>query len=120
MAMQLAVPDLGEVNAAVASLAGRLTVGLTRRTRLVGERLARTADRLEGAMQDLLGERRHALARLSAQLDALSPLRVLERGYALPLDEDDRVLRGRAAFAPGRRFRLRLADGQVPARVEDA
>jgi exodeoxyribonuclease VII large subunit len=119
MAMQLAVPDLAEVQGAVASLAGRLSVGLTRRTRLVAERLARTADRLEGAMEGMLDERRHALGRIAVQLDALSPLRVLERGYALPMDDDGRVLRGRAALPPGRRFRLRLADGTVPARVEE-
>jgi exodeoxyribonuclease VII large subunit len=52
------------------------------------------------------------------QLDALSPLRVLERGYAVPTAADGRVLKRRADFALGARFDLRVADGRVPARVE--
>jgi exodeoxyribonuclease VII large subunit len=66
----------------------------------------------------MLEGRRSRIARLSAQLDALSPLRVLDRGYAVALGEDGRVLKSRAAFEPGRPFRLRVSDGEVPARVE--
>jgi exodeoxyribonuclease VII large subunit len=58
------------------------------------------------------------LEHLAAQLDALSPLRVLERGYAVPRDAAGRVLRRRADFPSGLAFRLRLADGEVPARAE--
>jgi exodeoxyribonuclease VII large subunit len=119
MAAQLALPDRVEVAATAASLAERLSAGLSRHTRVVGERLARTADRLEGAMLEALTSRRHALERIGAQLDALSPLRVLERGYAIPVAPEGALLRGRAAFLAGRRFDLRLADGVVPARVEE-
>ena len=60
------------------------------------------------------------IARLAAQLDALSPLRMLDRGYAVPTDPDGRVLKRRADFAPGAPFTLRVADGRVAARVEPA
>jgi exodeoxyribonuclease VII large subunit len=119
VAAQLALPDRAEVAATAGSLAERLSGGLSRHTRVVGERLARTADRLENAMVEVLMAHRHALERMGAQLDALSPLRVLERGYAIPVATDGTLLRGRAAFTPGRRFDLRLADGVVPARVEE-
>jgi exodeoxyribonuclease VII large subunit len=119
MAAQLALPDRAEVSGTAASLAERLSGGLSRHTRVVGERLARTGDRLESAMFEVLTAHRHALERMGAQLDALSPLRVLERGYAIPVATDGALLRGRAAFTPGRRFDLRLADGVVPARVEE-
>ena len=62
--------------------------------------------------------RRHHVARLAAQLDALSPLRVLERGYAVPTGADGHVLKQRAEFRPGEPFSLRVADGRVDARVE--
>jgi exodeoxyribonuclease VII large subunit len=119
MAAQLAVPAHADVTATVASLGERLAGGLSRHTRFVGERLARTADRMEAAIGEAILSHRFTLERMAAQLDALSPLRVLERGFAIPLADDGAVLRGRAAFAPGRRFDLRLADGTVPARVEE-
>jgi exonuclease VII large subunit len=43
---------------------------------------------------------------------------VLGRGYALPLAEDGTVLKHREDFVPDLRFRLRVADGDVRARVE--
>ena len=119
MAAQLAVPDRMEVAAVVGSLAERLSGGLSRHTRFVGERLARTADRMEAAMGEALSSHRYTLERMAAQLDALSPLRVLERGFAIPVTGEGAVLRGRAAFRAGQRFGLRLADGVVPARVEE-
>jgi exodeoxyribonuclease VII large subunit len=56
--------------------------------------------------------------RLGAQLDALSPMRVLGRGYAVARDETGRVLKRRGDFVKTERFRLRLADGEIRARVE--
>ncbi len=117
-AAQLAVPDRAEVLHRADALAARLAGGLSRRTRLLGERLARTGDRLEAAVQDALRSRRHRLERAAAQLVALSPLRVLERGYAVPRGPDGRVLRRRADFPPGAPFTLRVADGDVAARTE--
>jgi exodeoxyribonuclease VII large subunit len=118
-AAELALPDIVEVEADVDATAQRLAGALRRRTQVLHERLARTGDRIEAAMGEVLAAPRFTLQRVAAQLDALSPLRVLERGFAIPQGEDGRVLRGRAAFTPGRRFDLRLADGLVPARVEE-
>ena len=117
-AAELAVPDRREVSRLVDDLSVRLASGLTSRTRLASERLARTADRLQSSVQAALRRRQTQAERLAVQLDALSPLRVLGRGYAVPLSEDGRVLKQRAEFLPDRRFRLRVADGDVRARVE--
>jgi len=62
--------------------------------------------------------RRAEVARLAGQLDALSPLRVLERGYAVARDAEGHVLRRTADFPPDRAFRLRVLDGEVHARSE--
>ena len=48
-----------------------------------------------------------------AKLDALSPLKVLGRGYALAQTEDGTVLRSAAQTAAGERIRVRLAQGQL-------
>jgi exodeoxyribonuclease VII large subunit len=112
------VADRREVERQLDDLAARLAGGLGSRTRLAAERLARTADRLQGAMASVLRRERHRAERLGGQLDALSPLRILDRGYAVPVGPDGHVLKRRAEFAPGAPFRLRVADGDVPARVE--
>jgi exodeoxyribonuclease VII large subunit len=117
-AAELALADGREVTRQLDDLALRLANALGGRTRLGAERLERAADRLQGAMAALLERRRQRLARLAAQLDALSPLRVLERGYAVPTGADGRILKRRAAFVPGAPFTLRVSDGSVAARVE--
>jgi exodeoxyribonuclease VII large subunit len=117
-AMELAVPDRADVARHVAALGLRLGNALARGTRLATERLARTSDRLEAALGRRLEVPRRDLERLGAQLDALSPLRVLERGYSVARDAQGAVLRRLADFPPGRPFRLRVVDGVIPARVE--
>ncbi len=118
-AAEAAVPDHREVLRELREVARRLTHGLTRRTRLAEERLARCGDRSRMALEQLLERQQHRVERLGAELDALSPLRVLERGYAVALDEDGAVLRSAREFAAGRRFRLKLSDGEVGAQVEE-
>jgi exodeoxyribonuclease VII large subunit len=119
-AAEMAVADRREVLRQLDDIAARLAGGLSGRTRLAAERLARTADRLQVAMEAVLRRERHRADRLGGQLDALSPLRILERGYAVPVAPDGRVLKRRADFAAGARFRLRVADGDVDARVESS
>lgn len=117
-AAELAVPDRVALVHRVDGFGVRLAAGLRRRTRVAEERLARTGDRLQGALGRLVEDRRSRLDRAAAQLDALSPLRVLARGYSVAQDDDGRVLSHAADFPSGRRFRLRVSDGSVPARTE--
>jgi exodeoxyribonuclease VII large subunit len=117
-AAELAVPDRRDVLRLVDDLSGRLAAGLTARTRLASARLARTADRLQAAVQVGLQRRRNQADRLAVQLDALSPLRVLGRGYAVARGLDGQVLKQKADFVTDLPFQLRVADGEVRARVE--
>jgi exodeoxyribonuclease VII large subunit len=117
-AAELALADHREVRRQADDLAARLANALGARTSLATERLERAGDRLQGAMAALLEGRRQQLVRLAAQLDALSPLRVLQRGYAVPTGADGHVLKRRAEFAPAMPFTLRVADGSIAARVE--
>jgi exodeoxyribonuclease VII large subunit len=117
-AAEMAVPDRRDVLRLVDDLSGRLAAGLTARTRLASARLARTADRLQAAVQVGLERRRNQADRLAVQLDALSPLRVLGRGYAVARGLDGQVLKQKADFVTDLPFQLRVADGEVRARVE--
>lgn len=117
-AAEMAVPDRAALLHRVDGLGGRLAAGLRRRTKVAEERLHRTGDRLQAALGRLIEARRTRLDRAAAQLDALSPLRVLARGYSVAQDGEGRVLSHVADFPPGRRFRLRVSDGSVPAQTE--
>ncbi|GMU55241.1 MAG: hypothetical protein AMXMBFR33_43870 [Candidatus Xenobia bacterium] len=75
--------------------------------------------RLEGAVVHDLERRRQLLGALAGQLDALSPLSVLHRGYALTRDEQGRLVRSVAGRVPGEALRVHLCDGQLGVRVEE-
>ena len=118
-AAELAVPDQADVLHRVNVLSGRLANGLAQRARFGQERLARTADRLTAALEQRVTGWRQQADRLGAQLEALSPLRVLERGYSVALGSEGTVLKYCKDFSPGDRITLRVVDGKVPARVEE-
>ena len=66
-----------------------------------------------------LEEARSRLAVAAAALDALSPLAVLQRGYALAEGEGGRLLRAAPSVGVGERVRVRLAEGALRCRVEE-
>jgi exodeoxyribonuclease VII large subunit len=78
--------------------------------------------RLEAAMVTVvrraLDRRRAAFAQGVARLDSLSPLRVLERGYALATHEG-RVVTDAASVKQGDRLDVRFAHGRVTATVDE-
>ena len=139
-AAEKAVPDRAEVLQRLAALQGTLASGAARRVALVDERVRHAATRMARACERLVERgnarlrdarlrmavacdrgveaRRADVARFAGQLDALSPLKVLERGYAVARDADGRVLRRTGDLPPGLAFRLRVVDGEVRARSE--
>ena len=119
-AAEAAVPDRKAAAQSVAALGRRLARGLARPVELGQERLERTSDRLSLSMQSQLERRAAVVEQLGATLDALSPLKVLERGYAVARDEAGKVLKRAAQFSPGLAFRLALADGEVRARTSES
>lgn len=95
------------------SNAGRLPIR-RRQERLVALRVA-----LQARARPMVREKRAALAEACAELDALSPLRVLERGYAIALHEaTGRAVRSVSEVHAGDRLRVRVSDGELRARIE--
>ena len=68
-----------------------------------------TRSRLTAAGERWLAARRHGFAQYAAALDAMSPLKVLARGYAMATDADGTVLRSAAKVQPGNPVRVQLA-----------
>lgn len=90
------------------------------RTRLAGDRaaLAGLANRLATLGPARLERLRASTDQLARQLDALSPLRVLARGYAVVLhDRTGRALLEPGTVAPGDELTLVLSGGHLKAKV---
>jgi len=82
-------------------------------------RLDERAERLPAALRAALRDRRRGLEALAGRLDALSPLKVLARGYSMTL-KDGRVLTRAADVQPGDSLRTVLAEGEVRSSVVGA
>jgi exodeoxyribonuclease VII large subunit len=76
--------------------------------------------RLLAAWERCSERRRQRLAELARALNAVSPLDVLKRGYAILFDESGNVVRSVRGIGPGTRLRGRLADGDLPLKVDRA
>jgi exodeoxyribonuclease VII large subunit len=80
--------------------------------------LADYRTRLQRTMEQTLHASRAAAGALDARLHSLSPLAVLDRGYALVLAADGRLIRSVTQVAPGDPLTTRLADGAFSSRVD--
>ena len=139
-AAELAVPDRRELAGQLGRQAARMRRAMTARLEEERGRLDRCAasraltdplaslrdkrvlldwqqSRLTSRMQSELQARRGALAALAASLDALSPLKVLGRGYALARDEGGHVVSSVSQVRAGQPISLRLTDGTLDCTV---
>src|SRR5947209_1917150 len=70
------------------------------------------------AFQPQLAARRSRADRLAAQLDALSPVKILERGYALVFDPTGALVKDATKLASGTQISARVARGSFTAEVK--
>ena len=82
------------------------------------ERLAASRTRLDRALERLLHNSAANVRALNARLQSLSPLAVLDRGYALVLDAQGGLVRSTTQISPGDQVTTRLSDGAFTSRVE--
>ncbi|PZR17638.1 MAG: exodeoxyribonuclease VII large subunit [Archangium gephyra] len=70
--------------------------------------LQQLSRRLDGARREAVASWRRELGLAASKLDALSPLKVLGRGYAIAQRDDGHVVRAGSDVKPGEQLRLRL------------
>jgi len=93
---------------------------LRRRLGVIRVRLTGAAARLDAAVTRRRTDAGGRLRVLAGQLESLSPLAVLARGYAVCWDEArTRVIRRAAALAPGDRVRVTLNEGEIACEVKE-
>ncbi len=73
---------------------------------------------LTSVMRSVLLQRRARLEALTGQIDALSPLAILDRGYALVFDSTGRLVKDGKQVSAGDDIRARLAKGEITATVK--
>ena len=81
-------------------------------------KLAHLSSLLLSAQRARLNRAGRLLARSTAQLEALSPLAVLGRGYSLTWDQAGNLLRDASAVERGDSVRVTLEQGELDCRVE--
>lgn len=82
------------------------------------QKLDLLVNRMQTQMRHQLQLRRERFGVQAARLDALSPLRVLGRGYAV-VYKDEKAVSKAEAISRGDSVRVRMADGELLCTVED-
>lgn len=82
-------------------------------------RLDYTHRRLGAASTALLNQNREKFVRLTAKLDAMSPLKVLGRGYSVTLNENGQLVKSVKAVKCGDSLTVRMSDGKLTAQVQE-
>jgi len=140
-AAELAVPDMLDVLGWIKSADMRLSQAVSRDLKARRQRLQdisnrrvlqspkyyiddrriqidRSTERLQSAMQAQIYKKRERFARLAASMDAMSPLKVLGRGYAIAQRDDGTVIKEASDVKQGDRLKVRLQKDEVACIVE--
>ena len=118
VAAEAAVPVLAEVQQDLRTLAGTLADALEDKVQRGARDLRVRGEGLSVRATRAVERRRARLQQVSGRLEALSPLAVLARGFAVARGADGRTLGRAGAFRAGDPFDLLLHDGRVTARTE--
>lgn len=81
--------------------------------------LDRARDRLLAASERQLAAKRQRFVKLGASLDAMSPLRVLSRGYSVSSDAEGHILHSVRDLRAGQEISVRFLDGSAGCQVKN-
>ena len=139
-AAELAVPDMDALLQNLDAMSGSMAAALARQLKSSRQRLDMLANRpsmqkptgyleqkgkalellknrLVSAQTQQLARERHRYVASVSKLDAMSPLKVLTRGYAFAQTEDGTVLKSVDQVEPGQQIAVSLSDGRLSATV---
>lgn len=142
-AAEIAVPDEADIRELLANMSIRQTQAMrksitrlsTRLDDYKGRRVLRdpmayvdtkrseldhVQDRLVAAAEKLCSANRHKFVALASALDAMSPLKVLSRGYAIASDAEGKLVKSVGDVAGGDVLSLSVSDGTIKCTVEES
>ena len=109
--------QLSAARESLSACQSRLGHALERTLAAARSRSETTDARLYRAAQVSLAARRASYAELRGELAALSPLAVLNRGYALVQDEQGKIIRSVELLTTNQQVATRLADGTFTSQI---
>ena len=139
-AAELAVPDMNALQQNLDAMSGSMAAALARQLKVSRQRLEMLANRpsmqkptgyleqkekalellknrLVSAQTQMLNRERHRYVASVSKLDAMSPLKVLTRGYPYAQTEDGTVLKSVDQVEAGQQITVSLSDGRLSATV---
>ena len=139
---ELAVPDQMELKQQLAMKQALLTTLITERlkqecgrlntiskTRVLSDPMGYVSERrmhLDLLQERILSLSRYKLSKyqerftmLTAKLDAMSPLKVLSRGYTVTMNSQGQLLRSVKGLSPGQSMTVRFEDGQATTLIQE-
>lgn len=139
-AAELAVPDQDALRQQLDSLEQAMILAMKRKLNRAEERLAHLSNRpvlqsplasfeqrrkalklletrLIGAQNQTVSKYRQRFVAQTAKLDAMSPLKVLTRGYAVASTQSGSIIRSVEEVCPGEQITVRVSDGSIHANV---
>lgn len=140
-AAELVAPDQAELRERIGSLQSRMAHCMTRQLNLSRQRLDSVKEKrvlqsplnylqdkrllldyhqkqLSACAQRLLAAKKQHFIRLSAGLEAMSPLKVLARGYSMTRDKNGKVVTNAASLQTGDAITVTLQTGELEATVQ--
>lgn len=137
-AAEIAVPSQLELSALIAGMSGRIKtaeINYIKKLRLYGEKLKPKSpqnmiDDMRQKCDNMLhqaeksfrltaAEKRKIMSELCGKLDAMSPLAVLKRGYAIAEDDEKGIAKKIRDLPIGKLFKLTLSDGSRRCEVKE-
>ncbi len=141
-AAELAVPDMAELRAYLTSASSRLINGVTSSLSIRRETLHRlsscrvlrsprfyiddrrmlfehTKQRFVSAANNEIRRNKEKFLQLTSKLDALSPLKVLSRGFSVVSDDEGVLITDSKKLQPGQHIMVRFAAGSASCNVID-
>ena len=139
-AAEIAVPDQKDIQELLHSLEIRSEQAVQKKIRILSQQLAEIrnkrilqdpssfldmrkqildtlSDHMDAALQIIFADKRESFIREAAALDAMNPLKVLLRGYAVVSKEDGTLIRSVKQIVPEQKIELRLNDGSAACKV---
>ena len=141
-AAELAVPDQDALRQTLDGMSGAMASALSRQLKAARQHLKvlsaspalqspvsylqqkrlsleRLQERMLAAETRSIDRRRQSFIGLTAKLDAMSPLKVLTRGYAMTQTGDGQLIRSAKQVRNGDSIQITLSDGRLQAAVTD-